>query len=116
MRITIRQLKNIIKEAIMDSGEGDFKLSDEKADKMLDVLFSLEKQLNRKDYGKIMPWSRVIRTMEEEGIKTSKEEIKKMFSDSYEPNNSSIAAGIDEFRHTNEIKENGILIDDPAAL
>ena len=117
MKLTVRQLKNIIKEAIRDSREGDkprSKLSDKKADKMLGVLFSLKYEVRQ--YGKIMPWSRVIEIMEERGIQTSKEEILHMFSNSFQPKDDSLLYGMDSFLWTNKINPDGIQINDPAGI
>ena len=119
MKLTVKQLKNIIKEAIMESREGvkslhESTLSDEKADKMLGVLFSLKYEVS--DYGKTMPWATVIEVMKKRGIQTSKEEIEEMFFGSYKPRNSSIGYGMDTFLWTNKINPDGIQINDPAGI
>jgi len=111
MRLTVKQLKRIIKEAVMDASR-DESMSMERANEIFDALDTLHEELNEESI--LMPWPTVIKEMKKRGVETSKEEIMD-FIKTFKDSSSSLGADLARWLKTNKPKEQGLGIYDPSS-
>ena len=118
MKLTVRQLKRVIKEAVMDARKARKGGKSEEEKRAEEILFGLDRlhmHMGKKQFGSTMPWSEVIRNLANQGIETSKEEIEEMIA-TFKSSPHPIGHYIEGWSYTNQLQDDGIMIDDPRSI
>ena len=126
MRLTVKQLKRIIKEAVMNGRKGRKRvvreaamkrMSEKRANEIFDAISDVHDLVEEE--GTLVPWSDVVAHARSKGVKTTEDEIID-FIDTYSgdgPESRTLVGGyLDSWTYTNHIEDDGIRVYDPMAL
>lgn len=124
MKITVKQLKSLIREAVMN-GRKDRKrvvresamqhMSEKRALEIFDAISELHQSVD--EYDTLVPWSDVVAHARSNGVKTTANEIMNFIDIYGGPESQTLVGGyLDGWLHTNHVDKNGIRVYDPDEL